>query len=119
MNGNIISAFGLSFLAGAATALGALLAFFVKKDNFKILALGLGFSAGVMIYVSFMEILPQAQVSLSGVLGYKAAGWAAIGSFFGGIVIASLIDTCLPQTIFPRVWRPLWRRWKAPLWVFQ
>lgn len=97
MNGNIISAFGLSFLAGAATSIGALLAFFVKKDNFKILALGLGFSAGVMIYVSFMEILPQAQVSLSGVLGYKAAGWAAIGAFFGGIVIASVIDTCLPQ----------------------
>lgn len=97
MNGNILSALGLSFFAGAATSIGALLAFFVKKDNFKFLALGLGFSAGVMIYVSFMEILPQAQISLTGVVGYKAAGWAAIGAFFCGIVIASLIDTCLPD----------------------
>lgn len=97
MNENIFAALFLSFLAGAATCIGGLLAFFVKKDNFKVLALGLGFSAGVMIYVSFMEILPQAQVSLTGVFGYNPAGWIVIASFFAGIVIASLIDTCLPQ----------------------
>ena len=56
MNENIFAALFLSFLAGAATCIGGLLAFFVKKDNFKVLALGLGFSAGVMIYVCAQRI---------------------------------------------------------------
>lgn len=97
MTENIISALVLSFLAGAATSLGGALSFFVKKDNFNFLALGLGFSAGVMLFVSFMEILPQARISLSGSFEYNAAGWIVIGGFFAGILLAALIDTCLPE----------------------
>ncbi|MBP5616318.1 MAG: hypothetical protein J6X06_00750 [Elusimicrobiaceae bacterium] len=59
-------AFLLSFFAGAASAVGGLLSFFMKKENFSALAIGLGFSAGVMLYVSFMEILPHAKTTLSG-----------------------------------------------------
>ena len=97
MTSQIMLALGLSFLAGAATSIGGLLAFIVKKDNFAALAVGLGFSAGVMLYVSFVEMLPQAQVSLKAVFGHGYGGWLAIASFFGGIGFAGVIDTFLPS----------------------
>jgi len=87
----------LSFLAGAATAVGGALAFVIKRENLSVLSLGLGFSAGVMLYVSFMEILPQASEALSGVYGGKPGAWMSTGIFFGGIVVAWLIDTLLPS----------------------
>ena len=55
----------LTFLAGFATSIGAILAFFSKKDNYFILSIGMGFSAGVMIYVSFMEILVKSRESFT------------------------------------------------------
>lgn len=84
-------------MAGAATAVGGALAFVIKRENLSVLSLGLGFSAGVMLYVSFMEILPQATQSLEGLYGTPAGAWAATGLFFGGIVLAWLIDTMLPS----------------------
>lgn len=95
MQNNIIAALVLSLLAGMATAVGGLLSFFVKKDNFNILALGLGFSAGVMIFVSFMEILPQAQISFREFYPANTAGWITLVCFFLGIIIAALADMCL------------------------
>ena len=97
MNSQVLHALLLSFLAGAATAVGGGLAFVIKKDNLKILSLGLGFSAGVMIYVSFMELLPQAREALAALYGARTAGWAGVGIFFAGIVLAWLIDTLLPS----------------------
>ena len=82
MEQKILHAFLLSFLAGAATAFGGALAFVIKKENLSVLSLGLGFSAGVMIYVSFMEILPQATQSLGGLYGENIGSWAATGFFF-------------------------------------
>lgn len=86
----------LSFLAGAATMIGGALAFVIKKQNLTLLSLGLGFSAGVMIYVSFMELLPQATDSLQKIYGSGGNGLVT-GIFFGGIVTAWLIDTLLPS----------------------
>ena len=97
MNSQVLHALLLSFLAGAATAIGGALAFVIKKDNLKVLSLGLGFSAGVMIYVSFMELLPQARQALAALYGARTAGWAGVGIFFAGIVLAWLIDTLLPS----------------------
>ena len=97
MENSVFTAFTLSFLAGAATAVGGALAFVIKKENLSALSLGLGFSAGVMIYVSFMEILPQATQSLGALYGQKPGAWAAVGLFFAGIVAAWLIDTLLPS----------------------
>ena len=91
----LLFAFTLSFLAGAASAVGGLLSFFIKKENLSALALGLGFSAGVMIYVSFMEILPHAQNALT--LLYGANGkWLTVVLFFVGIALAWGVDQCLP-----------------------
>jgi len=77
--------------------LGGALAFVIQKKNLAALALGLGFSAGVMLYVSFKELLPQAEFALQNIYGAQAGGWLSTGIFFGGILLARLIDVCLPS----------------------
>ena len=59
--GNIMFAFMLTLIAGLSTGVGSLIAFFAKKTNKKFLSISLGFSAGVMIYVSMIEIFVKAQ----------------------------------------------------------
>ena len=61
MNYNVVAAIGLSIFAGLATGIGGLILLLFKKVNIKLLSVALGFSAGVMIYVSFVEILPEAK----------------------------------------------------------
>ncbi|MCT6903694.1 MAG: zinc transporter ZupT, partial [Lactobacillus sp.] len=55
MDGNVLLALGLTLFAGLATGVGSLIAFFTSRTNTKFLSLALGFSAGVMIYVSLVE----------------------------------------------------------------
>ena len=93
---HLILAFTLSFLAGAASAVGGLCSFFVKKENLSALAIGLGFSAGVMLYVSFMEILPHAHQTLGILYGEIPGRWLATILFFIGTAIAWGVDRCLP-----------------------
>ncbi len=90
-------AFGLTAFAGLATGVGSALAFFAKKTNTKFLALSLGFSAGVMIYVSFVEILVKARIYLVASLGAGPGAWATALSFFGGIGVIALIDQFVPS----------------------
>lgn len=85
----------LSFLAGAASGMGGLLSFLIKKENLGALAIGLGFSAGVMLYISFVEILPHAHTALTGLYGAKGS-WLAVGLFFVGTIVAWGVDECLP-----------------------
>lgn len=87
----------LTFLAGLATSIGGILAFFLKKENLNTLALGLGFSAGVMLYVSFMELLPQATGELTKIFTAKTSEGLTILFFFIGTLFAWLIDFCLPS----------------------
>jgi ZIP family zinc transporter len=54
-------AFFLTALAGLGTGIGSSLAFFTRQTNTRFLSIALGFSAGVMIYVSFVEILAKAR----------------------------------------------------------
>jgi zinc transporter, ZIP family len=79
--------------AGLATGIGSLLAFTRQKPSDKFLAFMLGLSAGVMIYVSLVEIFQKAVKSLSVAFGDPGAGylWATIG-FFGGFIVIALID---------------------------
>ena len=67
-----LTAFGLTLFAGLATGIGGALAFFTKKTNTKFLAVSLGFSAGVMIYISLVEIFQDAKVTLTSALGNTA-----------------------------------------------
>ena len=92
----MLLAFTLSFLAGAASAVGGLCSFFITKENLSALAIGLGFSAGVMLYVSFVEILPHAQTALTALYGNTSGAWLAVGLFFVGTAIAWGVDRCLP-----------------------
>ncbi|EAJ2494173.1 zinc transporter ZupT [Campylobacter jejuni] len=91
----------LTLFAGFSTAIGSIIAFFSRKDDLRVLSLGLGFSAGVMIYISFMEILPTA---LKDFKNYYNSHWAellGLACFFGGILISLLIDKLIPEDVNP------------------
>jgi len=94
---NILVAFGLTLLAGLSTGIGSFLAFFTKKTNTRFLSISLGFSAGVMIYVSMVEIYFKAKDSLTAQLGVKAGSWLTAASFFAGMLIIALIDKFIPS----------------------
>lgn len=55
----------ITFFAGLATAIGAGIAFIVKRDNMKALSIGLGFSAGVMIFYHSLILCLQPLKCLS------------------------------------------------------
>ena len=98
--GSIGFAFGTTLLAGLATGVGSALAFFAKRTNLRLLAQSLAFSAGVMLYVSFVEILPKASADLALHFG-AAAGWLANAGFFGGILAMAVIDILVPSADNP------------------
>ena len=90
---DVIFAFALTLFAGLSTGIGSALALLTKKTSTRFLSVALGFSAGVMLYVSFTDILVKANDSLAEALGTKAGAWAAAGAFFFGILfIAKLIS---------------------------
>jgi len=79
----------LSALAGLSTTIGSLLALFVRKPGSRLMTLTLGFSGGVMILVSFVELLPN---------GIDALGFAGANlAFFGGMIAMFLIDELIPH----------------------
>ena len=88
----------MTFLAGLATLLGGFITFVVKKNDLKILSLGLGFSAGVMIFLSFTEILTGAGDILK-IYFADTYRWITYGSFIAGIIIALMIDNFVPDHI--------------------
>ncbi len=90
-------AFGLTLFAGLSTGIGSALALLTKRTNTKFLSVALGFSAGVMLYVSFVEIFFKAKDSLIEVLGVKKGTWTTAAAFFGGIFIIGLIDRLVPS----------------------
>lgn len=96
---NVLFAFGLTIFAGLSTGIGSALAFFTKKTNTHFLSVALGFSAGVMIYVSLVEIFVKAKDSLAA--HYNGDGskayWIATLAFFGGIAFIAVIDKLVPS----------------------
>jgi ZIP family zinc transporter len=90
-------AFGLTLFAGLSTGIGSAIAFFAKRTNAKFLAVSLGFSAGVMIYVSFVELFQLSRDSLIADNGIVWGNWLAVISFFSGIVIVGIIDKLVPE----------------------
>jgi ZIP family zinc transporter len=102
LDSNLWFAFGLTVLAGLSTGIGSLIAFFAKNTNKKFLSLGLGFSAGVMIYVAMIEIFFKAQESLISEMGEAAGSWVTVISFFSGMFLVSLIDKFIPSPESPQ-----------------
>jgi ZIP family zinc transporter len=94
---DVIFAFGLTLFAGLATGIGGALAYFARRTNTKFLTISLGFSAGVMIYVSFVEIFIKAKTSLAAEIGDVKAVWLTVAAFFSGMFIIGIIDRFVPS----------------------
>ena len=86
----------MTIIAGLATVIGGFITFLVNKNNLKILSLGLGFSAGVMIFLSLTEILSTSEELLKEFypISYH---WMLFIGFIVGVLISKLIDTFLPD----------------------
>jgi ZIP family zinc transporter len=93
----VLVAFGLTLFAGLATGIGSALAFLSKRTSPRFLSVALGFSAGVMIYVSFIEIFGKARDALSAVFGDTRGYWYTTIAFFGGMAFIALIDKLVPS----------------------
>lgn len=98
MNTSVIFALSLTVLSGLATGIGSIIALFAKTTNTKFLAGSLGFSAGVMIYVSMIEIFQKSKTYLSAATDEKIGYYLAVAAFFAGIVFIGLIDYFVPST---------------------
>ncbi|MGC9349347.1 MAG: zinc transporter ZupT [Anaerolineae bacterium] len=98
---NVWIAFGLTVFAGLATGIGSILAFFAKRTDYRFLSISTGFSAGVMLYVSFVEIFFKGVDELVEVYGDPMGHWINVLSFFGGIVLIGVIDNLIPAAENP------------------
>jgi ZIP family zinc transporter len=94
---NILFAFGLTVFAGLSTGIGSLMALLSKKFNPNLLCGALGFSAGVMIYVSFVDLFPEAKRLLIQSLGEKMGYMTTVAAFFAGILLIAIIDYLVPS----------------------
>ena len=92
----IFYAFLLTLLAGLSTGIGSLIALLAKRTNRRFLSVSLGFSAGVMVYVSMIEIFAKAQSALTAQLGQRPGSWATVAAFFGGMLFIAMIDKLIP-----------------------
>jgi len=97
----VVFAFSLTLFAGLSTGIGSALAFFKKKIDKRFLSGALGFSAGVMIYVSMIDIFPKAREAFEPIHGATAAYWYTTIAFFGGILLIALIDKFVPNPVNP------------------
>jgi len=88
----------MTLLAGLSTVLGGFLTFFIKRTNLKALSVGLGFSAGVMIFLSFTEILKTSNEMLYAFFPVHSR-WLVFLGFGLGVFVAFLIDYFLPEHI--------------------
>lgn len=98
---DIIFAFLLTLFAGLSTGIGSTLALLTKKTSTVFLSISLGFSAGVMLYVSFADILVEANETLKVSIGPITGAWVAAGAFFFGILFIAVIDKIIPETENP------------------
>ncbi|MEE4261793.1 MAG: zinc transporter ZupT [Desulfobacteraceae bacterium] len=97
MENNVLFALGLTLFAGLSTGIGSLIGFMSKQFNPRFLTIALGFSAGVMIYVSMIEIFVKARDSLTVSFGDKMGYVLTVVSFFAGIAVIALIDKLIPS----------------------
>ena len=98
---NFWFAFGLTLFAGLATGIGSIIAFTAKRTNYRFLSIATGFSAGVMLYVSFVEILVKGGEDLAVAFGDQWGPWVNVAAFFAGMLLIGLIDNLIPAAENP------------------
>lgn len=94
---NAVPALLLTAFAGLSTGIGSAIAFFARSTNTRLLTVSLGFSAGVMIYISFVEIFSEAKHAFTERFGEFDGTLYTITSFFGGMFLIALIDRFIPS----------------------
>lgn len=97
MEGNFWLAFSLTLFAGLSTAIGSVIVLFSKNFSPKVLAASLGFSAGVMIFISLVELYGEAREYLHSLYGEQTGDMYTLISFFGGIALIAIIDNLVPS----------------------
>ena len=99
-------ALGLTVFAGLATGIGSVIAFTAKRTDYRFLSVVTGFSAGVMLYVSFVEIFFKGVEALTGRYGETLGHWINAASFFGGMLLIGVIDNLIPSAENPHEIHP-------------
>ncbi|MBU1220700.1 zinc transporter ZupT [Myxococcota bacterium] len=107
MSHQVLNAFLLTLFAGLSTGIGSAIAFFSKSTNKKFLSAALGFSAGVMIFISFVEMYPMAKTMIAKSFSPKKAEMITIVVFVGGMILSALIDLVVPEAENPHEARNL------------
>lgn len=97
----VLIAFLITLFAGLSTGVGGAIAFFTKRTNKTLLSVSLGFSAGIMIYVSFVELLSDSFDTLREIYGGMTGEFYAILSFFAGVFVIAIIDRLVPERANP------------------
>lgn len=104
MHGGVLIPLAMSTVAGLSTCIGSFIALFAKNTNTKFLSFALGFSAGVMILVSFCELMPESREGLSGTAA--GGGIASAACMLAGLFAAAAIDRAVPRMETPVRARP-------------
>ena len=98
MDKNYLIALILSSLAGLSTVIGGFVTFFIKGNSLRFLSFGLGLSAGVMIFISLVDLYPESIEMIKNQMGENFI-WLSIAFFALGILVAVLIDYFIPDHI--------------------
>ena len=97
----VFYAFLITLWAGLSTGIGSALIFFTKRTNRVFLSVSLGFSAGVMVYVSFVELFRSAETTMTPLYGERLATLYATLAFFAGVALIGIIDRLIPEAENP------------------
>ncbi|MGM0413103.1 MAG: zinc transporter ZupT [Pseudomonadota bacterium] len=103
MESAAVTALALTTLAGLATGLGGVAALFIRRDQHAFLAVSLGLSAGVMLYIAFVELYADAVDFIGGEQGK----WIAATAFLLGMMATAVIDGLVPEGENPHQARSL------------
>ena len=98
-------AFLLTAFAGLSTGFGSLIALLARGTNKKFLSVSLGFSAGIMIYVSMVELFATARDNLTEAFGARNGTALTAVSFFGGMFLIALIDKFISEDKNPHTFK--------------
>lgn len=101
MDHTVLLALFLTLLAGLSTGISSYIAFLSRHTNRKFLSISLGFSAGVIIYVSLIEIFFKVQDALIAEMGTRLGSGITVAAFGGGMLVIAIIDKLIPATENP------------------